>query len=85
MTGKEEEKAHRLKPMLPGGGRLQAGATNSFVEGLEVEIGQIHVAVGQDVDGQDIFAFVEMHLEKLQRQIPVVPLAPGHGVGRIVG
>src|SRR5258705_12370072 len=52
---------------------------------LEVEISQIHVAIRQDVYGENIFPFAETNLEKLLSQIPVVPLAPGHGVCRIIG
>src|SRR6185436_800934 len=52
---------------------------------LEVEISQIHVAVRQYVDGENIFPFAETNLEELLSQIPVVPLAPGHGVRRIIG
>jgi hypothetical protein len=50
------------------------------VDGFKVEIGQIHVPVRHYVYGKNVFAFVEMNLEKLPRQIPVVPLTPGQRV-----
>src|SRR5258705_4222938 len=51
---------------------------------LEVEISQIHVAVRQYVDGENIFPFAETNLEELLSQIPVMPLSPRHRVCRII-
>src|SRR5580658_2569257 len=51
---------------------------------LEVEVGEVHVAAGQYVYGENVFPFVEADLEKLRSQIPVVPLPPGYRVCRII-
>ena len=79
------------KPHCPLNRELRLGkgdpvgmAFVSFVDWFEVEIGEIHVAERQYVYGEDVFAFVEMEFEKLGRQVPVVPLTPGQGVGGIV-
>ena len=50
---------------------------------LEVEVSEVHVAAGQYVYGENVFPFVEVNLEKVRRQIPVVPLTPGPRVCRI--
>jgi hypothetical protein len=50
------------------------------VDGFKVEIGRIHVPVRHYVYGKNVFAFGEMNLEKLSRQIPVAPLTPGQRV-----
>jgi len=52
----------------------------SLVNPFEVEIGQIHVAVRNDVYGENIFSFVEADFEKLRSQIPMVPLTSGKRV-----
>ena len=39
---------------------------------FEVEIGQIHVAAGQDVDGENIPPLAQADLEELRSQVPVV-------------
>src|SRR5690348_13534195 len=52
----------------------------SVVNWFEVEISQIHVAVRQYVNRENIFPFVETDFEKLRRQIPVVPLTPSNRV-----
>jgi hypothetical protein len=54
------------------------------VDWFEIEISQIHVAVRQDVYGENIFPFAEPNSEKLRSQIPVVPLTPGQRVRRII-
>src|ERR1700733_5623133 len=51
---------------------------------FEVEIGQIHVAAGQDVDGENIPPLAKADLEELRSQVPVVPLTPSHGVCRVI-
>jgi hypothetical protein len=51
---------------------------------LEVEISEVHVATGQYVYGENVFPFVEAHLEKLRCQIPVVPLTPGQRISGII-
>ena len=51
---------------------------------LEVEVSEVHVAAGQYVYGENVLPFVEPNLEKLQRQIPVVPLTPRYRVCRII-
>jgi hypothetical protein len=63
---------------------LDLSSSTSSVELFEVETSQIHVAVRQYVYGEDVFPFVETNLEKLRRQIPVVPLTPGQRVCRII-
>lgn len=47
---------------------------------LEIEIGEVHITVRQDVHGENISPFVETNLEKLRSQIPVVPLTPGQRI-----
>ena len=47
---------------------------------FEIEIGQVHIPVRQDVHGEKISPLVEMHLEKLLSQIPVVPLTPSQRI-----
>ena len=52
---------------------------------FEVKIGQIHVATGQDVNGENIPSLVEANLEEIRRQVPMMPLTPSHGVSWVVG
>ena len=54
-----------------------------FPDEFEIEIPQIHLTVGKDVHSEEIFAFVEMEFDELRGEIPVVPLTPGDGIGRI--
>jgi hypothetical protein len=54
------------------------------VDGFKVEISQIHVTVRQYVYGGNVLAFGEMNFEKLRHHTPVVPLAPGQRVCRVI-
>ena len=56
----------------------------SFRRLFEIEIGQIHIALRQDVYSENIFPFTEPNLEKLGGEIPMVPLTPSHEVRGIV-
>src|SRR5579864_885284 len=56
----------------------------SFVDFFEVEIGKIHVAERQYVDGEDILPFAQTDFEKLRSQVPMVPLTPSQRVCRII-
>ena len=47
------------------------------MDGFEVEISQIHVAVRHYVYGENIFPFAQTDFEKLRSEIPMVPLTPG--------
>src|SRR5580704_8856095 len=49
----------------------------AFVLPLEVEIGEVHVALGEDVDGEDVFAGLQVKARDGGCEIPVMPLAPG--------
>jgi hypothetical protein len=64
-------------------GTLENRLSTAFISSVilfEVKIGQIHVAIGQDADGENILPFVKTHIEELRGQIPVVPLTPGQRV-----
>lgn len=64
-------------------GTLENRLSTVFISSVilfEVKIGQIHVAIGQDADGENILPFVKTHIEELRGQIPVVPLTPGQRV-----
>lgn len=47
---------------------------------LEIKIREVDVAVGEDVDGEEVFAFGQMGFEERRCEVPVVPLTPGNGV-----
>src|ERR1700683_183831 len=66
--------------------RAQTNFTASTLSAdwLEVEISQIHVAVRHYMHRENIFPFAQADFEKLRSQIPMVPLAPGKRVGRII-
>src|ERR1700747_2831614 len=51
---------------------------------FEVEIGQIHVTAGQDVDGENIPPLAKANLGEGRSQVPMVPLTPSHGVCRVI-
>ena len=50
---------------------------------VEVEIGEVHVSFGEDVHGKNILASGESHSNQCRCEVPVMPLAPGDGIGGI--
>jgi hypothetical protein len=54
------------------------------VDRIELEISQIHIAVGQYVHGENVFPLAEANLEKPRSQVPMVPLPPGQRVCGII-
>ena len=52
---------------------------------LEVEIGQIHIASSENMNGEDALSGRQAQLHDRWHVVPVVPLPPGNGVGRIEG
>src|SRR5271168_5041220 len=63
---------------------MQQFASLSSPLSFEVKIRQIHVAAGQDVDGENIPPLAEANLEELRSQVPVMPLTPSHGVCGVI-
>ena len=48
---------------------------------VEVKIGQVHLASGNDVNGENAFPFWKVQPDQVWRNIPVMPLPPGNGIG----
>ena len=47
---------------------------------LKIKVGQIHIALGDDVKRQNAHAFGQFHFGQVGHEIPVVPLTPGDGI-----
>src|ERR1700733_10713721 len=62
-------------------GRLFVGVMDAGLgRWFEVEGGEVHLAFGDDVDGEDVAAGGEVEGGGVGEEVPVVPLAPGDGL-----
>ena len=52
---------------------------------LKIKIGQIHIALGDDVKGQNAHTFGQLDFGQVGHDIPVVPLTPRDGILVIAG
>jgi hypothetical protein len=52
---------------------------------FEVKDCQVHLTFGEDVDGEDILGCGEMDFREGRSRVPVMPLAPGDGIGCVEG
>src|SRR5450755_967397 len=50
---------------------------------FEVEVCEVHVSLGQDVHCQDAFPGWKLQSDHARRDVPVMPLPPGNGIGSI--
>jgi len=65
--------------------RRRISARRLFIFWPEIKPGQIHIAFGNDVKGQNAHSFGQLHFGQVGHDIPVVPLTPGEGVLVIAG
>ena len=51
-----------------------------FIFRLKIDVGKIHIALGDDVKSQNARPFGQLHFGPVRHDIPVVPLTPGNGI-----
>ena len=52
---------------------------------LEVEVCQVHVPAGKDMNGQKIFPRRKAKARDVSHDVPVMPLSPGDWIGSVEG
>src|ERR1700753_575666 len=59
----------------------QSGEGKSLASLVKIKVSQVHLPFGRNVNGQHTLPFWQLQFEQVWRDIPVVPLPPGDGVG----